>query len=123
MRHALALQGFALTIGRLARGMALAASGRPLVAPTRFPYAPAPRSLAACRPAVAIAPVAPRAQVHHRAAQVAEKPPAIGTQRQASWAWTPAQKPAIISLLGASAPGSRGGRGLPRQLTVLRVLV
>jgi len=30
---------------------------------------------------------------------------------------------AINSLLGASAPGSRGGRGLPRQLTVLRVLV
>jgi len=100
----------ALTIGRLARGMALPAPGRLLLAPARLLDAPAPRSLAAGHLAVAIPPVAPRAQVHHRAAQVADKPTAIGTQGQASWAWTPTPKPAMISVLGASAPGSRGGR-------------
>ena len=111
MRHAFAIEGFARTIGGLARGMALAASGGALVAPARLPGAPAPRRYTARCPAVAIAPVAPRAQVHHRAAQVADKPPAIGTQGQASKAWTPTPKPAMMALLGASAPGSRGRRG------------
>ena len=111
MRHALALERLARTVGGLARGMALAASACLLVAPARLPGAPAPRRFTARRPAVAIAPVAPRAQVHHRAAQVADKPPAIGTQGQASRAWTPMPKPAMIRLLGASAPGSRGRRG------------
>jgi len=115
MRHFLQLQGPPPTVGNLARGMTVPAPGRSLIALPSLTNAASPHRTAALGTAVALAPVAPRAQVHRLAAQVAQETPTIRTQGQTPRAWTPTPKPAMMDSLGAPAPGSRGGRGLAKH--------
>lgn len=109
MRHFLQLQRPPLAVGRLAQGVQQPAPRGLLVALPRLTTAALPGRKAALATAVALAAVAPRADIRHHAAQVAEETPAIGAQIQTSGAWTPAPKPAMMGSPGASAPGLQGG--------------
>ncbi len=121
MRHFLRRQGLAQPVGGLARRVPPAPPARLLEALPRLPQAPSPGGPPARSSAVAMPPITPGAHVHRLATQVAQEAPAVGMQGQTSRAWTPAPKPAMIALLGASAPGRERRTGSCPDASVLRV--
>ena len=76
MRHFLSL---ALSIRLLTTRMKASAAPRLLVPLASFPHAPTTRRIPTRIAAVAMAPIAPRAQIHRSTTQVAEKTAAVGT--------------------------------------------
>ena len=111
----------ALPVGGLTLGMSMAPAPTLLIPTPRLPPTPQPSRPAAVPRAVALAPIALRADVDHSLAQIAEKASTVGSKSRhaTDMAWTPPPKPAILIAAGAVSPRPSAGDGCLAQ-TVCR---
>lgn len=110
LRHFLTCRP-ALPVGGLTLGMGMTPPTTLLVPAPRLPPTPPPSRPATEPRTVPLPPIAPRADVDHPLAQVAEESPTVGvhSRHATDTAWTPAPKPAILAAAGATSPRPSAG--------------